>query len=55
MMEGKPSELEAQTGTVVKMGIELGIPTPINSFMYDSLLPQEKEARVRSQQSEDGS
>lgn len=55
MMEGKPSELEAQTGTVVKMGIELGIPTPINSFMYDCLLPQEKEARVRSQQSEDGS
>ena len=49
MMEGKPSELEAQTGTVVKMGLELGIPTPINSFMYDCLFPQEKEAQVRSQ------
>jgi 2-dehydropantoate 2-reductase len=45
MMEGKPSELEAQTGTVVKMGIELGIPTPVNSFIYDSLLPQENKAR----------
>jgi 2-dehydropantoate 2-reductase len=45
MMEGKPSELEAQTGTVVKMGLELGIPTPVNSFMYDCLLPQEKKAR----------
>lgn len=45
MMEGKPSELEAQTGTVVKMGIELGIPTPINSFIYYCLLPQEKKAR----------
>ena len=45
MMEGKPSELEAQTGTVVKMGLELGIPTPVNSFMYDSLLPQENKAR----------
>jgi 2-dehydropantoate 2-reductase len=45
MMEGKPSELEAQTGTVVKMGLELGIPTPVNSFMYDCLLPQEKKVR----------
>lgn len=46
MMEGKPSELEAQNGTVVKMGIELGIPTPINSFIYYCLLPQEKKSRV---------
>lgn len=45
IMEGKPSELEAQTGTVVKMGIELGVPTPVNSFIYDCLLPQEKKAR----------
>ena len=45
MMEGKPSELEAQTGTVVKMGIELGVPTPINDFIYYCLLPQEKKAR----------
>jgi 2-dehydropantoate 2-reductase len=45
MMEGKPSELEAQTGTVVKMGLDLGIPTPVNSFMYGSLLPQENKAR----------
>lgn len=45
MMEGKPSELEAQNGTVVKMGLELGIPTPVNSFIYDSLLPQENNAR----------
>jgi 2-dehydropantoate 2-reductase len=55
MMEGKPSELEAQTGTVVKMGIELGIPTPINSFIYDCLLPQEKKSRDRSPKAEDGS
>ncbi|HEY9222143.1 MAG TPA: 2-dehydropantoate 2-reductase [Lutibacter sp.] len=55
MMEGKPSELEAQTGTVVKMGLELGILTPVNDFIYYCLLPQEKEAQVRSQKSEDGS
>jgi len=45
MMEGKPSELEAQNGTIVKMAIELGIPTPINSFIYHCLLPQENKAR----------
>ena len=45
IMEGKPSELEAQNGTVVKMGKELGIPTPINAFIYNCLLPQEKKAR----------
>ena len=45
MMEGKPSELETQNGAIVRMGIELGIPTPINSFIYHCLLPQEKKAR----------
>jgi len=45
IMEGKPSELESQNGTIVKMGKELGIPTPINSFIYNCLLPQEKKAR----------
>lgn len=45
MMEGKPSELEAQNGTIVKMGIELGIPTPVNDFIYSCLLPQENKAR----------
>ncbi len=45
MMEGKPSELEAQTGTIVKMGIELGISTPVNDFIYYCLLPQENKAR----------
>jgi len=45
MMEGKPSELEAQNGTIVKMGIEQGIETPINSFIYHCLLPQENKAR----------
>jgi len=45
MMEGKPSELDAQNGTIAKMGIELGIPTPVNEFIYYCLLPQEKKAR----------
>ncbi|MFA5296841.1 MAG: 2-dehydropantoate 2-reductase [Lutibacter sp.] len=45
IMEGKPSELEAQNGAIVKMGIELGIPTPVNAFIYYCLLPQENKAR----------
>ncbi len=45
IMDGKPSELEAQNGTIVRMGIELGIPTPVNAFIYYCLLPQEKKAR----------
>ena len=45
IMEGKPSELEAQNGTIVKMGKELGISTPVNTFIYHCLLPQENKAR----------
>jgi 2-dehydropantoate 2-reductase len=45
IMEGKPSELSAQNGAVVRMGQEAGVPTPMNSFLYNSLLPQELKAR----------
>lgn len=45
IMEGKPSELEAQNGTIVRLGKELGIPTPTNELIYYTLLPQEKRAR----------
>jgi len=45
IIEGKPSELEAQNGTVVKLGMALGIPTPVNTFIYYCLLPQEIKAR----------
>jgi len=45
IMEGRRSELEAQNGAVVRMGKELGIPTPVNAFIYASLLPMESTAR----------
>lgn len=45
IMEGKPSEIEAQNGAILKMGKFLGIPTPVNSFIYNCLLPQENRAR----------
>jgi 2-dehydropantoate 2-reductase len=45
IMEGKPSELEAQNGAVVRIGRELGVPTPTHEFIYASLLPGELKAR----------
>lgn len=46
IMNGRPSELEYQTGTIVRMGMELSVPTPINDFLYAVLLPMERKARV---------
>jgi 2-dehydropantoate 2-reductase len=46
IMEGRPSELDAQTAAVVRMGRALGIPTPTHEFIYASLLPMELKART---------
>lgn len=43
--DGKPSELDAQLGAVVRMGRAAGVATPIHELMYDLLLPQERLAR----------
>lgn len=43
--DGKPSELEAWNGAVVRLGREAGVPTPLHEFLYESLLPQERRAR----------
>jgi 2-dehydropantoate 2-reductase len=45
VMEGKPSELEAQLGAVVRLGKEAGVPTPVTELLYQCLLPQERRAR----------
>jgi 2-dehydropantoate 2-reductase len=45
IMEGKPSELEAQNGAVVRLGRAAGVPTPLHGFIYAALLPQELSAR----------
>jgi len=45
IMEGRPSELESQNGAVVRLGQEVGVDTPVNAFIYHSLLPLEKRAR----------
>ncbi len=43
--EGKPSEIDYQNGTVVKLGQRYGIETPINKFVYNCILPMELKAR----------
>ena len=45
IMEGRHSELDSQTGAVVRLGEEAGVETPINKYIYSSLLPQELKAR----------
>jgi 2-dehydropantoate 2-reductase len=39
LASGKPMEIEALNGTVVRFGEQLGIPTPIHRVIYASLLP----------------
>src|SRR5262245_57029874 len=43
--DGKPSELEAWNGAVVRLGREAGVTTPTHAFLYSSLLPLERRAR----------
>lgn len=39
LVNGKPMEVESLAGAVVKMGEQLGVPTPIHKTIYASLLP----------------
>jgi 2-dehydropantoate 2-reductase len=46
---GRPSELDALTGALVRLGAEVGVPTPLHVFLYHTLLPQELRARGQLQ------
>ena len=45
LMAGRPSELEQQTGAVVRLGHARGVPVPVNEMLLAALLPQERAAR----------
>ncbi|OFX26780.1 MAG: 2-dehydropantoate 2-reductase [Armatimonadetes bacterium RBG_16_67_12] len=45
IIAGRPSELESQSGAVVRLGREVGVPTPVHAFIHGSLLPMELRAR----------
>jgi len=46
IMAGRPSELEAQTGAVVRFGRKTGVATPVHEAIYAELLPLERNARA---------
>jgi 2-dehydropantoate 2-reductase len=46
VMDGKPSELDAQLGAIVRLAKESSVPTPVTSMLYHCLLPQERLARA---------
>ena len=43
--EGRPSEVDAWNGAVVRLGRKVGVAVSLHEFIYDSLLPLEKKAR----------
>lgn len=43
--DGKPSELQAWSGAVVRLGRESDVSTPVNEIIYHCLLPLESKAR----------
>jgi 2-dehydropantoate 2-reductase len=45
IIAGRPSELEAQNGAVVRLGRETGVATPVHDFVYRTLRPLEARAR----------
>ena len=47
LLDGKPSELEAQTGAIVRLAASAGVSVPANAFLYAALLPSELAARAR--------
>ena len=49
IVEGRPSELDAQIGAVVRFGKEADVETPLHHIIYNSLLPMELRARGQLQ------
>jgi 2-dehydropantoate 2-reductase len=45
IIAGNPSELDFWCGAVVRLGREVDVVTPLNNFIYSSLLPRELRAR----------
>lgn len=39
LIHGKPLEIEALSGAVVRFGAQAGVPTPVHEFLYATLLP----------------
>lgn len=46
LADGRPSELEAWIGAVVRLGRDAKVPTPVSDVIYGALLPSEMRARA---------
>jgi 2-dehydropantoate 2-reductase len=49
VMEGRPSEVDAQAGALVRLGQQVQVPTPLHTFLFHTLLPLELKARGEMQ------
>jgi 2-dehydropantoate 2-reductase len=47
VLDGKPSEIEYQNGTVVRLAEQYGLEAPVNRFVYNCILPREIKVRSR--------
>lgn len=47
---GNRLEIDALNGTVARLGAALGVPTPVNRFIYTALKPADQRARQRRQE-----
>ena len=45
IVHGRPSELDAQVGAVVRLGDRVGVDVPLHRIIHAALLPLEREAR----------
>ena len=45
VMAGRPSEIDAQAGALVRLGEQAQIPTPLHAFLFHTVLPLELKAR----------
>jgi 2-dehydropantoate 2-reductase len=45
VMAGRPSEVDAQVGALVRLGQQVQVPTPLHTFLYHAILPLELRAR----------
>lgn len=52
--EDRPSELEAWSGSVVRLGREAGVPTPVHRVVHHALIPWERRARGQAEFPEEG-
>ena len=49
MMQGRPSELDAQVGAVIRHAGRIGLDVPVHKMIYAELLPLERRARGEAQ------